>query len=135
MESALSQLKLKEQEINQKEYDLKVNADVLSRLYRQWIINGNQVRITLGELELWRRQAKAIERSPSHLATIDGIIESIQKTVTEENNLLPTCEIDLVVFEHLLHDRKEFNELAFSLISQQMQPKLNFDFELNFDEK
>ncbi|MGK7938138.1 MAG: hypothetical protein AB4206_20425 [Xenococcaceae cyanobacterium] len=108
---------------------------MLSQLYRQWLINGNQVKVTLGELELWRQQAEAIERSSNHLATIDGIIESVKKTMTEENDFLPTCEVDLVVFEHLLNDRKEFNDLAFSLISQQMQPKLNFDFELNFDEK
>ena len=110
---------------------MKVNSEVLSQLYRQWIINGNRVKVTLGELELWRRQAEAIERSSNHLATIDGIIESVKNTMTEENALLPTCEVDLLVHKTMLRDQLKFNQLAFGLIAEhnQKQQKLYFDLD------
>ena len=127
----MSQLKLKEEKLEAEERDLKFNADVMAQLYRQWIINGNQVKVTLGELELWRRQAEAIERSSNHLATIDGIIESVKKKMTEENDLLPTCEVDLVVYKTMERDQLKFNQLAFGLIAEhnQKQQKLYFDLD------
>jgi len=87
--------------------------------------------VTLGELELWRKQAEAIERSSNHLATIDGIIESVKKTMKEENDLLPTCEVDLVVYNTMERDQLKFNQLAFGLIAEhnQKQQKLYFDLD------
>ncbi len=131
LKAALSQLKLKEEKLQAKERDLKVNADVLAQLYRQWITNGNQVKVTLGELELWRQQAEAIERSHNHLATIDRIIESVKKTMKKDNDFLPTCEVDLVVHKTMLRDQLKFNQLAFGLIAEhnQKQQKLYFDLD------
>ena len=84
----------------------------------------------MGELQLWRKQAEAISRSPSHLKTIDSVINSVAETAKEESDLLPTCEMDFAVYQYLVRDRQKFNELAFSLIGQQTQPQLNFDFDL-----
>ena len=131
----MSQLRQSEQKLLDQERDLQLNTEVVNQLYRQWILRGDKVKVTLGDLQLWRRQAEAIERSQKHLKTIDGIIQSVEKTGQDEQNLLPTCEVDYVVYEYLLRDRKEFNDLAFALINQQKQPQLNFDFELDFDKK
>ncbi len=127
----MSQLKLKEEKLQAKERDLKINADVLAQLYRQWISNGNQVKVTLGELELWRQQAEAIERSSNHLATIDGIIQSELQGMKEENNLLPTCEVDLVVYKTMLRDQTKFHQLAFGLIAEHNQKQKQFLFDLD----
>lgn len=78
IEDALTQLSLKETELLDKERNLKIETDVVAQLYRQWVINGNRVQLTLGELKLWREQAEAIERSPSHLNTIDSIIQKLK---------------------------------------------------------
>ncbi len=84
----------------------------------------------MGALELWRQQAEAIERSPNHLATIDGIIQSVKQGMAEENLVLPTCEVDLVVYQTMLRDQLKFNQLALGLIAQhRQQHQLNFDFD------
>ena len=125
-------MSLKEKALLDKERSLKIETDVVAQLYRQWIINGNRVQVTLGELKLWKRQAEAIKRSPAHLDTIDSIIQEIEAGMTENNIVLPTCEVDLVVYRTLLRDRTKFNQLAFSLISEQNQTpqqpeQYNFD--------
>ncbi len=104
---------------------------MLAQLYRQWIINGNQVKVTLGELELWREQAEAIERTPNHLATIDGIIQSVKQGMEEENNLLPTCEVNLVVYKTMLRDQTKFHQLAFGLIAEHNQKQKQFLFDID----
>ena len=104
---------------------------MLAQLYRQWIINGNQVKVTLGELELWREQAEAIERSSTHLATIDGIIQSVKQGMKQENDLLPTCEVDLVVYKTMLRDQTKFHQLAFGLIAEHNQKQKQFLFDID----
>ena len=135
VEAALSQLRLKEEQLQAKERDLKLNSEVVSQLYRQWILRSDKVKVTLGELQLWRRQAEAISRSSTHLETIEGIIKSVEQTAKEENDLLPTCEVDFKVFQYLVRDREKFHDLAFSSINRQKQPQLNFDFDLDRDKK
>ena len=127
-------MSLKEKELSNKERNFKIETDVVAQLYRQWIVNGNKVQLTLEELKLWKKQAKAIERSPDHVATIDSIIQKVEAGFEEENLVLKTCEVDLVVFRTLLRDRTKFNQLAFSLIAEQNQApqqpeQYNFDFE------
>ncbi len=104
---------------------------MLAQLYRQWISNGNQVKVTLGELELWREQAEAIERSSTHLATIDGIIQSVKQGMKQENDLLPTCEVDLVVYKTMLRDQTKFHQLAFALIAEHNQKQKQFLFDID----
>ncbi|MDJ0591149.1 MAG: hypothetical protein QNJ72_14325 [Pleurocapsa sp. MO_226.B13] len=127
-------MSIKEKELSNKERNLKIEADVVAQLYRQWIVNGNKVQVTLEELKLWKQQAKAIERSPNHLETIDSIIQKVEAGFESDNLVLKTCEVDLVVFRTLLRDRTKFNQLAFSLIAEQNQSsqdpeQYNFDFE------
>ena len=125
-------MSLKEKVLLDKERNLKTETDVVAQLYRQWIINGNRVQTTLGELKLWRQQAEAIERSPSHLNTIDIIIREIEAGITEDNIVLPTCEIELTVYRILLRDRTKFNQLAFGLIAKQnqiLQQSEKYDFD------
>ncbi|MGK7896266.1 MAG: hypothetical protein AB4372_22285 [Xenococcus sp. (in: cyanobacteria)] len=100
-------------------------------MYRQWISNGNRVKVTLGELELWREQAEAIERSSTHLATIDGIIQSLKQEMKQDNDLVPTCEVDLVVYQTYLRDQTKFNQLAFALIAEHNQKQKQFLFDLD----
>ena len=104
---------------------------MLAQLYRQWISNGNQVKVTLGELELWRQQAEAIERSNTHLATIDGIIQSVKQGMKEENDLLPTCDVDLVVYKTMERDQTKFHQLAFALIAEHNQKQKQFLFDID----
>jgi len=85
----------------------------------------------LGELELWREQAEAIERSSTHLATIDGIIQSLKQKMKQENDLLPTCEVDLVVYQTYLRDQTKFNQLAFALIAEHNQKQKQFLFDID----
>ena len=133
MEAALSQLRLKSEKLEAKERDLRINSEVVAQLYRQWILKGDKVKVTLGELQLWRKQAEAISRSSTHLETIDGVINSVAEVAREESDLLPTCEVDFKVYQYLVRDREKFNELAFSLIKQQTQPQLNFDFDIDLE--
>ena len=124
-------MNLKEKQLQDQERNLKIETDVVAQLYRQWIVNGNKVQVTLEELKLWKQQAKAIKRSPDHVATIDSIIQEVEAGFGEENLVLKTCEVDLIVFRTLLRDRTKFNQLAFSLIAEQNQDseQYNFDFE------
>lgn len=125
-------MSLKEQELSNKERNLRIETDVVAQLYRQWIINGDRVQVTLGELKLWRQQAEAIERSPAHLETIDHIIQKIEAGMREDKIVLPNCEVELIVYKTLLRDRTKFNQLAFGLIAEQNQAthqpeQYNFD--------
>ena len=107
---------------------------MVNQLYRQWILKGDRVKVTLGELQLWRRQASAIARSSSHLETIEGIIKSVEQRAKEESDLLPTVEVEFKVYQYLVRDREKFYDLAFSALDDcQKQPELNFDFEINSD--
>ena len=129
--STLSQLELREEKLRAQERDLKVNADVLAQLYRQWLINADLVKVSLGELELWREQAEAIERSSTHLQTIDEIILSLKRGMEEEHDLLPTCEVDLVVYQTMMRDQTKFNQLAFALIAEHNQRQKQFLLDIN----
>ncbi len=84
---------------------------------------------------MWREQAEAIERSANHLATIDGIIQSVKQGMKQENALLPTCEVDLVVYKTYLRDQTKFHQLAFALIAEhnqkQKQVKYNYWWSYN----
>ncbi len=53
----------------------------------------------------------------------------------EENLVLPTCEVDLVVYQTMLRDQLKFNQLALGLIAQhRQQHQLNFDFDFEPDD-
>jgi hypothetical protein len=55
------ELKSFTRQLQQKERFLELQREVLAQLYRQWIIDNERVKTTLGHLELWRKQAGALE--------------------------------------------------------------------------
>lgn len=77
--------------------------------------------MSLGNLELWRRQAEAIERSPKHLSKIDRILALAREKTAGNKDALLTVEIPVRDYGVLLRDRQEFNELAFRLIGERQK--------------
>ena len=77
--------------------------------------------MSLGNLELWLKQAEAIERSPKHLNKIERSIAKAREGTAGNNDALPTVEIPVRDYEVMLRDQQEFNELAFRLIGERQQ--------------
>jgi hypothetical protein len=118
--------------LQQKERFLELQKEVLAQLYRQWIRDNERVKTTLGNLELWRKQARALDRSSKHLAKIDRLIASAREELKQTSASLPTVEIPLYDYKALLRDQSDFNSLAFRLIEEHRKPKDDVENFLNF---
>lgn len=94
---------------------------MLAQLYRQWIRDNERVKITFGNLELWRKQATAIGRSTKHLTKIERLIVEAKEELKQTGASLPTVHIPLFDYKVLLRDQSDFNELAFRLIEEHRQ--------------
>lgn len=77
--------------------------------------------MSLGNLELWHKQAVAIERSPKHLSKIERILAIARKEAAENRSALATVEISVRDYGAMLRDQQDFNELAFRLIGKRQQ--------------
>lgn len=100
------------------ERGLEGKAEILTQLFIQRIKNAALSEVSLGNLELWRRQAEAIERSPKHLIKIERLIAKAREDTAENKDALPTVEISARDYGAMLRDQQEFNELAFRLIGE-----------------
>ncbi|NJO93162.1 MAG: hypothetical protein HC820_00160 [Hydrococcus sp. RM1_1_31] len=107
--------------MQQKERFLELQKEVLAQLYRQWIRDNERVKITFGNLELWRKQATAIGRSTKHLTKIERLIVEAKEELKQTGASLPTVHIPLFDYKVLLRDQSDFNELAFRLIEEHRQ--------------
>ena len=106
----------KEQQVEADKRSLETKAEVLAQLFLQRMQRNERAEVTVGDLELWHRQAKAIERSPTHLRKIDQILAVAKERVAENKSAIPTVEIPVRDYGAMIRDRSEFNELAFRLI-------------------
>ena len=106
----------KEQQVEADKRSLETKAEVLAQLFLQRMQRNERAEVTVGDLELWHRQAKAIERSPTHLRKIDQILAVARERVAEDKSALPTVDIPVRDYGAMIRDRFEFNELAFRLI-------------------
>ncbi len=77
---------------------------------RSALMVNRQVQISLRELQLWKRQAKAIGRAPRHLNSINGILQAAEKGRRE------FAEISERDFRVRCRDQDEFNRQAFQLM-------------------
>ncbi len=109
-------MQYKEQQLEADKRSLETKAEVLAQLFLQRIQRNERAEVTVGDLELWHRQAKAIDRSPTHLRKIDQILAVARERVAENKSALPTVEIPVRDYGAMIRDRFEFNELAFRLI-------------------
>ena len=100
---------------------LETKAEVLAQLFLQRIQRNERAEVTLGDLELWHRQAKAIERSSTHLRKIDQILAVARERVAENKSALPTVDIPVRDYGAMIRDRSEFNELAFRLMVERKE--------------
>ena len=118
----------KEQQLEADKRSLETKAEVLAQLFLQRIQRNERAEVTLGDLELWHRQAKALERSPSHLRKIDQILAVARERVAENKSALPTVDIPVRDYGAMIRDRYfvdvcsfkfiyEFNKLIFALDS------------------
>ena len=112
----MQQLQHKEQQLEADKRSLETKAEVLAQLFLQRIQRNERAEVTVGDLELWHRQAKAIERSSTHLRKIDQILAVARERVAEDKSALPTVDIPVRDYGAMIRDRFEFNELAFRLI-------------------
>ena len=112
----MQQLQHKEQQLEANKRSLETKAEVLAQLFLQRMQRNERAEVTLGDLELWHRQAKAIERSSTHLRKIDQILAVARERVAEDKSALPTVDIPVRDYGAMIRDRFEFNELAFRLI-------------------
>ena len=112
----MQQLQHKEQQLEADKRSLETKAEVLAQLFLQRMQRNERAEVTVGDLELWHRQAKAIERSPTHLRKIDQILAVAKERVAENKSAIPTVEIPVRDYGAMIRDRSEFNELAFRLI-------------------
>jgi inactivated superfamily I helicase len=90
---------------------MELRADVVAPKQSQTIGFNNNPQITqilCSELQLWRRQAKAIGRSPNHLKAIDRLLEQ-----TQSRDFLEVSRRTYQV-RHL--DLEEFNRRALELM-------------------
>ena len=111
----------KEQQLEADKRSLETKAEVLAQLFLQRTQRNENAEVTLGDLELWHRQAKAIERSPTHLRKIDQILTVAKERVAENKSALPTVDIPVRDYGAMLRDRSEFNELAFRLMVERKE--------------
>ena len=118
MTEILQQLQHKEQQVEAEKRSLETKAEVLAQLFLQRIQRNERAEVTVGDLELWHRQAKAIERSPSHLRKIDQILAVAREKVAENKSALPTVDIPVRDYGAMMRDRSDFNELAFKLMAE-----------------
>ena len=112
----MQQLQHKEQQLEAGTRSLETKAEVLAQLFLQRTQRNERAEVTLGDLELWHRQAKALERSPSHLRKIDQILTVARERVAENKSALPTVDIPVRDYGAMIRDRSDFNELAFKLM-------------------
>lgn len=103
------------------ERGLEGKAEILTQLFIQRIKNSALCEVSLGNLELWLKQAKAIERSPKHLIKIERLIAKAREETAGNKDALPTVEIPVRDYGAMLRDQQEFNELAFRLIGERQQ--------------
>ncbi len=101
---------MRERLLEEKERSLDLRAELLERKGNG---KGHAARISVRELQLWRRQAKTIGRSPLHLESIDDAI--LQATREGRRDFIEIPESDFAV---RLLDQDEFNRRAFKLIEQ-----------------
>ncbi len=62
-------------------------------MFIHWIKTSDSVQVSLGSLELWQRQAEAIERSPNHLRKINHILAQARERAAKHKGALLTVEI------------------------------------------
>lgn len=117
----MQQLQHKEQQLETDRRSLEVKAEVLAQLFLQRIQRNERAEVTLSDLELWHRQAKAIERSPTHLRKIDQILAVARERIVENKSALPIVEIPVRDYGAMIRDRSEFTELAFRLIVERKE--------------
>ena len=77
--------------------------------------------MSLGNLELWRRQAEAIERSQKHLSKIDRILALAREKTAGNKDALLTVEIPVRDYGAMLRDQEDFNSLAFRLVEERQK--------------
>lgn len=111
----------KEQQLEADKRSLETKAEVLAQLFLQRMQRNERAEVTVGDLELWHRQAEAMERSPTHLRKINQILAVARKKVAENKSALPTVEIPVRDYGAMIRDRSEFNELAFRLIVERKE--------------
>lgn len=111
----------KERQVEAGTRSLETKAEVLAQLFLQRMQRNERAEVTVGDLELWHRQAKAIERSPSHLRKIDQILAVARERIAENKSALPTVDIPVRDYGAMIRDRFEFNELAFRLIVERKE--------------
>lgn len=119
----LQQLQHKEQQLETDRRSLEVKAEVLAQLFLQRLQRTKNAEVTVGDLELWQRQAKALKRSSSHLRKIDQILALARDKLAGNKSALPTVEIPVRDYGAMIRDRYEFNEFAFRLIVERQQQK------------
>ena len=117
----MQQLQHKEQQLEADKRSLETKTEVLAQLFLQRMQSNERAEVTLGDLELWHRQAKAIERSPTHLRKIDQIVAVAKERVAEDKSALPTVDIPVRDYGAMIRDRSEFNELAFRLMVERKE--------------
>lgn len=103
------------------ERGLEGKAEILTQLFIQRIKNSALCEVSLGNLELWLKQAEAIKRSPKHLIKIERLITKAREETAEQKSALPTVEISVRDYGAMLRDQQDFNELAFRLIRERQQ--------------
>lgn len=103
------------------ERGLESKAEILTQLFIQRIKTSALCEVSLGNLELWLKQAEAIKRSPKHLIKIERLIAKAREETAEQKSALPTVEIPVRDYGAMLRDQQEFNELAFRLIRERQQ--------------
>ncbi len=117
----MQQLQHKEQQLEADRRTLEVKAEVLAQLFLQRVQRNESAEVTVGNLEIWQKQAKALKRSSSHLRKIDQILALARDKLAGNKSALPTVEIPVRDYGAMLRDRYDFNELAFRLIVERQQ--------------
>lgn len=102
---ALQHLQLKEQVLSARERNLEL-ALVLSQSSKQ------TARISVRELHLWKRQAKALDRKAKHLAQIDRVLAAASQ-VSDDFVEIPRRD-----YLYMLLDQEVFSRRAFELMDQ-----------------
>ena len=102
--NALQQLHQREQLLEARERIFELKTASISP-------NDNQrVEISVRELQLWMRQAKAIGRSPEHLRSIALVLQTAEKKKRESGKISERA------FQTRCRDLDEFNRQAFQLM-------------------
>lgn len=98
-------MQLKEQVLSARERNLEL-AEVLNQNSKQ------TARISVRELQLWKRQAKALGRQPKHLAQIDRVLAAASD-VSDGFVEIPRRD-----YLYMLLDQEVFSRRAFELMDQ-----------------